>query len=91
MNCCNNVSIKEEFQTFKNGIKHLKQTCRNCNKFLGYKQQELTNDWIFPFGKYKGFKPANVPNSYLVWLLKQNIKENLRKYLEGEVAKTNKQ
>lgn len=82
MNCCNNFSYAEEFQTFKNGTRHLRKFCKNCNKFLGYKQQELPDDWLFPFGKYKGEHPSTVPRSYIRWLTEQNIKDNLLNHLK---------
>ena len=77
---CKNIIYK--IQTFKNGVEHLRIECKDCNKFLGYKQQDLKEDYILPFGKYKGQKPKDVPQSYLVWLYKQNIKDNLKKYIE---------
>ena len=93
MNCCNSIDVKEEYQTFKNGTKHLRQSCRSCGKFLGFKQQELPDSWIFPFGKYKGIHPKEVPRSYITWLLDQKIKENLKnhlkKYAEEERATKN--
>lgn len=36
-----------------------------------------------PFGKYKGEKLANVPASYLLWLLTEDLKPGpLRTYIE---------
>lgn len=31
----------------------------------------INDDYIFPFGKHKGKKIANVPASYLLWLFDQ--------------------
>lgn len=31
----------------------------------------VNDDYIFPFGKHKGKKIANVPASYLLWLFDQ--------------------
>jgi len=77
---CKNIIYKK--QTFKNGVEHLRIVCKDCDKFLGYKQQEIKEDFVFHFGKYKGQKPKDVPKSYLIWLHNQDIKENLKKYIE---------
>ena len=77
MNCCENVDVKEEYQTFKNGTKHLRQSCRSCNKFLGFKQQPISLDYELPFGKHKGKRLKDIDRDYLIWLSKQPIKDNL--------------
>jgi len=49
----------------------------------------LTDDSIFPWGKFKGQKLANVPASYLIWL-KQNIEPkapNKRSAFEAALIK----
>ena len=76
---CDCKNIKEEIQVFKNGTKHLRQTCRDCNKFLGFKQQELPLDFVMPFGKHKGKQVKEIDRSYLLWLHKQdNLKDNFK-------------
>ena len=83
MNCCsdfNNFIIKE--QIFKNGVKHLRKECKKCNKFLGFVQQELKDDYILPFGKHKGELLKNVDKGYLNWLYDQDwVKENLKELI----------
>ena len=78
MSNCNCNNIKEEYQTFKNGTRHLRQTCRDCNKFLGFKQQPLADDFVMPFGKHKGKLFKDLDIGYLEWLIKQDwVKENM--------------
>tara|TARA_Y100000114_G_scaffold138331_1_gene141234 strand:- start:8207 stop:8464 length:258 start_codon:yes stop_codon:yes gene_type:complete len=75
---CEHPNIIEEYQTFKNGTKHLRRSCRDCNKFLGFVQQELSDDYVLHFGKYKGNRVKDIDREYLIWLHKQDIKENLK-------------
>ena len=37
---------------------------------------------VFPFGKYKGYKPEDIPDDYYVWLLEKSdaLKEDSRNY-----------
>tara|TARA_R110000824_G_scaffold128063_1_gene288795 strand:+ start:42 stop:302 length:261 start_codon:yes stop_codon:yes gene_type:complete len=66
-------------QVFSNGTIHHRQQCSKCGKFLGYKQKPVLDDYIFYFGKYKGNRLDEVPESYLKWLLEQNwVKQNLK-------------
>lgn len=63
----------------------------------------LTDESIMPFGKYKGKTLANVPDDYLLWLLRENkcsgevlqyIKENydaIKKNAERQYSKANLQ
>lgn len=46
----------------------------------------IDENWILPFGKYKGQKLESVPYSYLVWLYdnKQATGE-LKKWIENNV------
>lgn len=92
MNCCSNKELVEKLQTFKNGTNHLRRYCKNCNKFFGFIQQELKDDYILHFGKYKGKKLNEVDDSYLEWLLNQDfIKENVKKkiiWLREDQCKT---
>ena len=72
-------------QTFSNGTVHLRQQCKKCGKFLGYKQKPIS-DFVFYFGKYKGLKLKEVPLSYLKWLLKQDwVKENLKEGIHQRI------
>jgi len=42
----------------------------------------MNDNSIMPFGKYKGYKLANIPASYLLWLYNQGLqKGNLRDYI----------
>ena len=81
MNKCGHESINntQELQTFKNGVKHLRVSCGECNKFISYKQQPITDNYIIKFGKYKNCKINEIPRSYLDWLVNEDwIKENLK-------------
>jgi len=43
----------------------------------------MDDNSLMPFGKYKGEKMANVPPSYLLWLLKNgNTFGGLKNYLQ---------
>mgnify|MGYP003114213078 CR=1 FL=1 len=77
---CECKNIKESYQTFKNGTTHLRMDCKDCNKFIGYKQQMIDPEvFTFPFGKHKGLAIYETPNDYLEWLLNQDwLKDNLR-------------
>ena len=79
--CCDNFELVENYQTFKNGTKHIRMKCKACNKFLGYKQQKLPLDYVLHFGKHKGKRVKDIDREYLQWLHKQNIKtlaENIK-------------
>lgn len=44
---------------------------------------EYNDNTIMPFGKYKGYKLANVPASYLLWAFENlDLKENLKSYIK---------
>lgn len=84
INCdCNN--FKTEEQIFKNGIKHIRKSCLDCNKFLGYVPQKIDiNTYTLHFGKYKGYKLSDLPKSYIMWLYEQDwIKLNLKNALNS--------
>lgn len=43
----------------------------------------LTDESLFPFGKYKGVKMCNVPESYLIWCYDQDwCRGEVKKYIE---------
>lgn len=44
----------------------------------------INDDSLMPFGKYKGFKMANVPGGYLRWLYDNatQLRPDLKAYLE---------
>jgi len=43
----------------------------------------MNDESLMPFGKYKGIKLANVPASYLLWLLaEKKCFGDLKKYIE---------
>ena len=89
---CSEAEKIEKIQTFKNGTKHLRQECKECGKFLGYKQQEVSLDYVLPYGKFKGSKLEDIPIDYLRWLYndagtKENLKEAIFK-LSPEVEYT---
>ena len=51
-------------------------------------KQKLTDSSLMPWGKYKGFKMANVPDSYLLWLHKngcddQRVKDYIDENLDS--------
>ena len=50
---------------------------------------EYTDNSYMPFGKFKGYKMANVPGSYLIWLHGTGINETLypelKKYIEDNM------
>lgn len=58
----------------------------------------LDDSSLMPFGKYKGYKLANVPASYLLWAyenvqLHENLKEYIKKnkdVLEAEVKRASR-
>ena len=62
-------------------------------------KSNYTDEDLMPFGKYKGWKLANVPAEYLIWLYENNragdgalfyyIKNNLD-VLEDEVSNNQK-
>ena len=81
-------NIKEEIQIFKNNTKHLRMSCNLCNRFIGYKQQDLPENYTLSFGKYKGLSIDQIKikdHSYLSWLLEQEIKDNLRKHKVNKI------
>ena len=48
------------------------------NKFLGFKQQTLADDFVMPFGKHKGKLFKDLDIRYLKWLITQDwVKENM--------------
>lgn len=47
----------------------------------------MNDESLMPFGKYKNNKLANVPASYLLWLLTEGkITGDLKKYIEDNKA-----
>ena len=47
-------------KVFSNGSKHKERKCSNCGKHNGYQQTVKTEDFILPFGKYKGQKILDI-------------------------------
>jgi uncharacterized protein (DUF3820 family) len=45
---------------------------------------KLTDEFKINFGKYAGYKLANIPASYLLWLKENFIKKGIRKLWEHE-------
>lgn len=44
--------------------------------------EKLTDNSLMPFGKYRGYKMANVPASYLIFIYENfTINEHLKKYI----------
>jgi uncharacterized protein (DUF3820 family) len=87
---CDCKNIKEEYQTFKNGTRHLRQTCRDCGKFLGFKQQDLPANFIMPFGKHKGENIDDLKHDYLKWLHDQEwVKDNMKSRIDQILSPSN--
>ena len=86
---CDNYSVVEKIQEFKNGTKHLRTSCSNCGRFRGYKQQAIKDDYILYFCKYKGEKLVDIKDhGYLLWLrdqdfIKNNVKEKIEEILKN--------
>ena len=46
----------------------------------------MNDNSLMPFGKHKGVKMANVPESYLIWLYENsNIYGELKQYIEDNL------
>lgn len=43
------------------------------------------------FGKYKYYKYTELPSDYVAWLLKQNLKDDLRRIIEDSILKGHKE
>ena len=74
----------EKEQIFKNGIKHIRLECGKCNTWIGWKEQPSEN-FIFPFGKYKGEKLKHIPTNYLEWLEEKDVCKGVLKVKVLEV------
>ena len=57
-------------------------TCLNCN--LEY-QILFTDESVIPFGKFKGTRLIDVPDSYLLWLYENDKMGRLRAYIEDNI------
>ena len=81
---CECTNIVESIQTFKNGTKHLRLECKDCSKFLGFKQQPIDPEvYVLHFGKHKGKTLVECPVDYREWLRQQPwIKDNLKYALD---------
>jgi uncharacterized protein (DUF3820 family) len=45
-----------------------------------WKEEVLTDETIMTFGKYKGQKLCNIPDSYLIWLHSQLTSPGANRY-----------
>lgn len=52
----------------------------------------MNDNYLMPFGKYKGEKLANVPDSYLIWLHDntRNLQFDLLKYIQDNFPQCKK-
>ena len=64
-------------KVFSNGSKHKERKCSNCGKHNGYQQTVANNDFVMPFGKYKGNKLIDIAKhdlNYMEWLAQSDFK-----------------
>tara|TARA_R110000824_G_scaffold220305_2_gene407432 strand:+ start:226 stop:537 length:312 start_codon:yes stop_codon:yes gene_type:complete len=81
--CNKDTLVEESIQTFKNGVEHLRLSCKICECFIRYKQQPLPEKFTFSFGKHKGKTLEEAPKDYLLWLLEQEwTRDNLKSAIE---------
>ena len=52
---------------------------------------QLHPELYIQFGKYKYYEYKKIPDSYIAWLLKQNINGTLRKTLEDTIIEKNRE
>lgn len=66
---------------------HIKADCPICKRYIKFIPLTRKEDWVMPFGKYKGVKLAEVTDfEYLEWLLqKVEMGKRMRTLIEERV------
>jgi hypothetical protein len=84
-------ALFEEYKTaekiFKNGTKHIEARCPLCDKWIKYLPQE---NFIMPFGKYKGMDIDEVARKdldYIRWLEENTESNSIRNRCLSAIAK----
>lgn len=90
-----NITIEKRISATEQRIEVLKLRLKTEKKILkGLKAMVKQRDLLFTFGKYNGVLVADVPNSYLNWVLEQDwfCKEyvDLKNQVEIELVYRNK-
>jgi uncharacterized protein (DUF3820 family) len=65
---------------------HIKAICNNCNQYIQFVQQGVTDETIMFYGKHKGRKLKDVPPEYFVWLYENTkVSGSLRTYIQSNL------
>ena len=87
--CSGGLFVLNE-QEFRDGSKHLRAQCFNCDTFYQFIKAEETKDPVLYFGKYKGQTLSKVfedDPAYLDWLARECKFETIRT-AAGNLIKT---
>jgi endogenous inhibitor of DNA gyrase (YacG/DUF329 family) len=75
---CSHEKRKKEMVKDKNGNERQKVTCASCGKFIEWGRIVENDNFIMPFGKYRGSRLIDLETDYLQWMA-DNMKGSLRK------------
>jgi uncharacterized protein (DUF3820 family) len=64
---------------------HVELYCPNCGKHVKFVEQPIEN-FVLPFGKYKGIKLVECPLDYLQWCYQTFEKANLKRRISQAIA-----
>lgn len=65
--------------------KHLRADCPLCKKYIKFVSHVPSDEFVMPFGKYKGVKlteVAKIDSDYLHWLYGATQKNNLKEKID---------
>jgi len=85
LNCDSDLIERDKF--FSNGTKHIEIVCPNCSQSYGFKKSAKNDDFVLMFGKHKGKKITELPDSYLDWCSKEMKSNNLRNRCIEEIER----
>lgn len=73
-------------KAFKNNTFHIQATCRDCKNTSFLDQNKTNDEWVMPFGKYKGYTITEIAEEdarYCQWAAENIDDEKIRERFEA--------
>lgn len=88
---CGETQTIDIQQIFKDGTKHIRQNCKKCFHFIGFKESVSDDDFVMPMGAHRGKKMTDLPKEYLQWMMGSTLGNNLKNRAHRILMRTNKE